>query len=94
MDGYAQIPVPQPGPQQPRPSDGGTPSQGCAWCGSTRLEPGFIEDTGQGSRGFARWIVGGLEKGIFGGASRFGRERLDISGMRCADCGHLEFFAQ
>lgn len=93
MDGYAQIPVPQPGQPQAGPRDGGALRKGCSWCGSIQLEPGFIEDTGQGSRGFARWIVGGLEKGIFGGAARFGRERLDISGMHCAQCGHLEFFA-
>ncbi len=84
MEGYPQIPVPQ---------DAGTRRQACIWCGSTQLESGFIEDTGQGSRGFARWIVGDLEKGIFGGAARFGRERLDISGVRCAQCGHLDFFA-
>lgn len=84
MEGYTQIPVPQ---------EGGTRRPTCTWCGSIELEPGFIEDTGDGSRGFARWIVGELEKGILGGAARFGRERLDISGGRCAHCGHLEFFA-
>ncbi|MBK6887478.1 MAG: hypothetical protein IPH03_14305 [Tetrasphaera sp.] len=70
------------------------PPQRCPWCGGASFEPGFIEDSGQGSHGFARWIVGELEKGIFGGASRFGRERLDITGQRCSTCGHLDFFAR
>ncbi len=81
-------------PQIPNPQDadaGGAPR--CPWCRSSTFDTGFIEDSGQGSRGFARWVVGELQKGPFGGASRFGRERLDISGKRCRACGHLSFFA-
>jgi len=88
MTQFPQIPVPEHGEQE-APRDG----RRCSWCGASNFEPGFIEDSGQSSRGFARWIVGDLEKGIFGGASRFGRERLDITGVRCSACGHPEFFA-
>lgn len=95
MSGYTQIPVP--GPPEPVGRGHGARDHGshprCTWCGAGAFEPGFIEDAG-GSMGFARWIVGELEKGIFGGAARFGRPRLDITGLRCTTCGHLSFFAR
>lgn len=94
MDGYAQIPVPQPGQPQAGPRDGGALRKGCSWCGSIQLEPGFIEDTGQAAKGFARWIPGEMNKGLFGGAQRFGRERIDITGQRCIACGYLCLFAR
>ncbi|HQF04715.1 MAG TPA: hypothetical protein PK868_12020 [Phycicoccus sp.] len=65
----------------------------CSWCGEQQFEAGFIEDTGQSSQGAARWIPGALERGFFGGAVRFGKERIDIQGFRCIVCGHLELFA-
>jgi len=64
----------------------------CTLCGAEVLEDGFIEDGGQ-SHGYARWIPGPLERGIFGGAKRLGRERLVIRGKRCTECGHLDLFA-
>ncbi|GGT14361.1 hypothetical protein GCM10014713_03790 [Streptomyces purpureus] len=65
----------------------------CTQCGAVGLETGFIEDAGEHSRGFARWISGPLEKGILGGAKRMGRPRWQIDAYRCAGCGHLELFA-
>jgi hypothetical protein len=65
----------------------------CSSCGGTALEPGFIEDSGEGSRGYARWIAGPLERGIFGGARRMGKQRWQIEAFRCTSCGHLDLFA-
>ncbi|MEV6206946.1 hypothetical protein [Kitasatospora sp. NPDC051914] len=65
----------------------------CTQCGVVGLEQGFVEDTGEGSRGYARWIAGALERGIFGGAKRLGRPRWQIDAFRCPSCGHLELFA-
>jgi hypothetical protein len=65
----------------------------CTQCGSEGSEPGFIEDAGEHSRGYARWIAGPLERGIFGGAKRMGRQRWQIDAWRCRKCGHLELFA-
>lgn len=66
----------------------------CTQCGTVELEPGFIEDAGEHSRGYARWIAGPLERGIFGGAKRMGRPRWQIEAYRCPTCGHLELFAR
>ncbi|MDH6226485.1 MULTISPECIES: hypothetical protein [Streptomyces] len=66
----------------------------CGQCGAVGLEPGFVEDSGEASQGFARWIAGPLERGIFGGAKRMGRTRWEIEAYRCPRCGHLELFAR
>lgn len=66
----------------------------CTQCGTVGLEPGFIEDAGENSRGYARWIAGRLERGVFGGAKRMGRPRWQIDAHRCPTCGHLELFAR
>jgi hypothetical protein len=65
----------------------------CTQCSTVGLEPGFVEDSGEGSRGYARWIAGALERGVFGGAKRLGRQRWQIDAYRCPACGHLELFA-
>ncbi|WP_433469007.1 hypothetical protein [Spirillospora sp. CA-128828] len=65
----------------------------CSQCGGEDAEPGFVEDAGEHSRGYARWIAGPLERGIFGGAKRMGRQRWQIDAWRCRQCGHLELFA-
>ncbi|MCP9963279.1 hypothetical protein LUX05_21390 [Streptomyces somaliensis] len=65
----------------------------CTQCGTVGLEPGFVEDGGERSRGYARWISGPLELGILGGAKRMGRPRWQIDAGRCPRCGHLELFA-
>lgn len=66
----------------------------CTQCGSEDMEPGFVEDTGEHSRGYARWIAGPLERGVFGGAKRMGRPRLQIDAWRCRQCAHLELYAR
>lgn len=65
----------------------------CSQCNTVGLEPGFVEDSGEGARGYARWIAGPLERGVFGGAKRMGRQRWQIEAFRCPTCGHLELFA-
>lgn len=65
----------------------------CTHCGTEGLMEGFIEDAGEHSRGYARWIEGALERGVFGGAKRMGRPRRQIEAYRCPTCGHLELFA-
>jgi hypothetical protein len=65
--------------------------QTCTRCEGA-LHPGFIEDTGESSRGRARWIPGPLELGAFGGTKRWGKERYDIEAYRCERCGRLELF--
>jgi len=65
----------------------------CTNCGTAGLQQGFIEDRGEGSKGYARWIAGALERGAFGGARRMGRASSQIDAFRCPQCGHLELFA-
>ncbi|WP_255950855.1 hypothetical protein [Streptomyces odontomachi] len=65
----------------------------CTQCDTVGLTDGFIEDAGEHSRGYARWIEGALERGVFGGAKRMGRPRWQIEAYRCPKCGHLELFA-
>ncbi|GAA4519266.1 hypothetical protein GCM10023191_094620 [Actinoallomurus oryzae] len=50
----------------------------CTHCGATGLEPGFIRDAGEGSQGFARWVEGALQRGVFGGAKVMGRPQWEI----------------
>jgi hypothetical protein len=64
----------------------------CTHCGANELEPGFIEDTGESSRGYARWIAGALQRGPLGGAKRLGKKRSQVDAFRCLSCGHLELF--
>ncbi|CAG6390808.1 hypothetical protein NMG29_10430 [Streptomyces cocklensis] len=66
----------------------------CSSCGRDGLEPGFIEDAGEGARGYARWIAGPLERGIFGGARRMGKQRWQVEAFRCLACGHLDLYAR
>ncbi|WP_320773192.1 hypothetical protein [Streptomyces sp. CRN 30] len=65
----------------------------CTHCATVGLEEGFIEDAGEHSRGYARWIEGALERGFLGGAKRMGRTKRRIAAFRCPKCGHLELFA-
>ncbi|WP_324189266.1 hypothetical protein [Nocardia otitidiscaviarum] len=68
--------------------------QRCTSCGHHELEPGFLEDAGESSRGYARWIPGPLEFGLFGGARRFGKRRFPVTAHRCTCCSHLELFVR
>lgn len=63
----------------------------CTHCRGGQLEAGFIEDSGQYSSGFGRWVQGPLEIGLFG-PRRMGRRRRAIEAYRCLRCSHLEFF--
>ncbi|XRQ16149.1 hypothetical protein ACN3XK_36360 [Actinomadura welshii] len=65
----------------------------CTLCGGTSFQEGFIEDSGQIARGFARWVAGPLQRGILGGAKLVGRPRLQVHAFRCTGCTHLELFA-
>jgi hypothetical protein len=65
----------------------------CTYCGAIGLEPGFILDSGEGSRGFTRWVEGALERGTFGGAKVFRRPHWKVDVFRCPQCRHLEMFA-
>ncbi|MGW6405490.1 hypothetical protein [Streptomyces sp. NPDC055134] len=65
----------------------------CTQCSTVGLVEGFVEDAGEHSRGYARWIEGALERGLLGGAKRMGRLRRQIEAFRCPKCGHLELFA-
>jgi hypothetical protein len=65
----------------------------CRHCGSEVLEPGFVEDRGQGAGGFGRWVEGHLQFGLLGGARVFGRRRRAIEAYRCVRCAHLVLFA-
>ena len=64
----------------------------CQSCGGP-VEQGFLEDGGESSKGFTRWIPGPLDKGIFGGARRMGKPRIDVSAHRCTGCGLLTLYA-
>ncbi|WP_433256176.1 hypothetical protein ACQPYK_16635 [Streptosporangium sp. CA-135522] len=66
----------------------------CTQCDGTDLEQGFIEDDGEHSHGYSRWIQGPLERGLFGGAKRLWRARWTIDAFRCTRCSHLELFAR
>ncbi|MEU0662272.1 MULTISPECIES: hypothetical protein [Streptomyces] len=66
----------------------------CGQCGNVGLEPGFIEDAGEHSRGYARWVEGALQRGPLGGARRMGRAKWQVDAHRCPACGHLELFAR
>ena len=65
----------------------------CSQCGGDRFEEGFLEDAGQGSQGFARWIPGPLQLGIFGGAKKMGRPRFPVRAYVCQGCGLVQLYA-
>jgi hypothetical protein len=65
----------------------------CTSCSGQSLEPDFLEDSSRNSTGYIRWIQGPLQKGLFGGARRWGRPRWDVEALRCATCGHVELYS-
>ncbi|RVX43953.1 hypothetical protein EDD27_6666 [Nonomuraea polychroma] len=65
----------------------------CTHCGEEGLEAGFM-DSGESAKGFARWVEGALERGVFGGAKLMGRRKWEIEAYRCHYCNHLELFAR
>ncbi len=64
----------------------------CSACGAESLEPGFLDDSSDA--GYARWIPGALERGVFGTAKKFRKERWIVEAWRCGKCQHLELFAR
>ena len=64
----------------------------CPQCTGNVFDEGFVEDMGQASQGYARWIPGPLRRGIFGGAQRLGKQRVPIAAYCCRGCGHLMLF--
>lgn len=67
----------------------------CTSCGHDELAPGFILDMGQGSKGFAQWVSGWLERGsVFGIPKIRGRWRGRVDAFRCPMCGHLELYVR
>ena len=66
----------------------------CTSCRSTSVQPGFLEDMGENSMGHVRWIPGQLQRGIFGGAKRMGKERFAVAAVRCRSCEHLDLYVE
>lgn len=67
----------------------------CTQCGGIEFVQGYIGDSGQGARGFARWFAGQLERGIFGGPKgQWGADVWIVEAVRCNNCGKLELFAR
>jgi len=67
------------------------PAPACSACGSS-VEPGFLEDMGESSQGYVRWIPGALQRGIFGGAKTMGKQRYAVHAWRCTSCRHLDLY--
>ncbi|WP_338772304.1 hypothetical protein V7968_12845 [Nocardia vulneris] len=65
----------------------------CTHCGGDGLVPGFIEDSGDSSRGHVRWTEGALEIGSWG-AIRTGRPHWLVDAYQCRDCSHLVLFTR
>jgi hypothetical protein len=63
----------------------------CSACGSS-VQPGFLEDMGEYSQGYVRWIPGALQRGIFGGAKKAGKERFAVHAWRCRTCHHVDLY--
>ena len=67
----------------------------CTACGSHQLlDEGFLADTGEGAKGYVRWVAGARDTGLFGGWSSMGSERFLVRAFRCRECRHLELFAE
>ncbi|MDQ3402687.1 MAG: hypothetical protein M3548_04745 [Actinomycetota bacterium] len=70
-----------------------TTNRVCASCGAADLEAGFVMDSGQNARGYTSWVAGALERGMFGGAKLFGKQKWAIEAHRCPRCHFLNMFA-
>ena len=67
----------------------------CTACGSEGLlDEGFLADTGEGAKGYVRWVAGARDTSVFGGFSSIGATRLLVRAFRCRECNHLELFAE
>lgn len=67
----------------------------CTACGSAGLlDEGFLEDTGQGAKGYTRWVEGARDTSFLGGFSSMGAPRFLVRAFRCRECRHLQLFAE
>lgn len=67
----------------------------CTACGSEGLlDEGFLADTGEGAKGYVRWVAGARDTSLLGGFASLGAERLLVRAFRCRECNHLELFAE
>jgi len=65
----------------------------CPACGHRGLEPGYLEDQGDSSMGFIRWIAGPIVLGRVGRAKvDRHRERFRVEALRCPACRHLSLY--
>jgi hypothetical protein len=67
----------------------------CTACGSQGLlDEGYLTDTGEGAKGYVRWVNSPRDTGLFGGFSSMGASRFLVRAFRCRECRHLELFAE
>lgn len=67
----------------------------CTACGSQGLlSEGYLEDTGEGAKGYVRWVGGPRDTSFFGGWSTLSADRFLVRAFRCRECNHLELFAE
>jgi hypothetical protein len=58
------------------------------------MEEGFIADRGQGDRIKPdTWVAGKPEVTFWSGAKVKGRERIEVTALRCPRCGRVELYA-
>ncbi|MEJ2239276.1 MAG: PF20097 family protein [Gemmatimonadales bacterium] len=64
----------------------------CVACG-VRMEQGFIADRGQGDRIKPdTWVEGKPDVSFWSGAKIKGKERFEITALRCPRCGRIELY--
>lgn len=78
--------------EAPRPPAPGQSALRCTRCDYAPLEPGFVMDSGQAAQGYAQWVPGPLEHGVFGGAKLWGKARFQVDAWHCPRCHHLDLF--
>lgn len=67
----------------------------CTACGSEGLlDEGFLADTGEGAKGYVRWVGSPRDTSLFGGFSTLNAPKLLVRAFRCRECNHLELFAE
>lgn len=65
----------------------------CVACG-VRMEEGFIADRGQGDRIKPdTWVEGKPDVSFWSGTKIKGKERFEITALRCPRCGRVELYA-
>lgn len=86
--------VPVSGPPGGAPSGWELARKRCLACGALdMMEDGHMADTGEGAKGYQRWVKGARDTSFLGGFSHIGAERRMVTALRCRECGHLVLFA-